>query len=92
MVIIPCHVDMNPGSRWRYQGVLHFIGFKKNNDVITKGEVIAKITVKPKNSINDPAIKGKMAVVRLKVPLIPAYIARLSLLVISSNMPCTEIA
>ena len=77
---------------WRYQGVLHFIGFKKNNDVITKGEVIVKITVKPKNSINDPAIKGKMAVVRLKVPLIPAYIARLSLSVISSNMPCTEIA
>ena len=72
--------------------MLHFIGFKKNNDVITKGEVIVKITVKPKKSINDPAIKGKMAVVRLKVPLIPAYIARLSLLVISSNMPCTEIA
>jgi hypothetical protein len=44
---------------WRYQGVLHFIGFKKNNGVITKGEVIVKITVKPKNSINDPAIMMK---------------------------------
>jgi hypothetical protein len=72
--------------------VLHFIGFKKNNDVITKGAIIIKITVKPKNSINVPAIKGKLAVVKHKVPLIPAYIARLSLLVISSNMPCTEIA
>ena len=70
----------------------HFIGFKKNNDVITKGAIIIKITVKPKNSINVPAIKGKIAVVKHKVPLIPAYIARLSLLVISSNMPCTEIA
>jgi len=83
---------MNHGSRWRYQGVLHFIGFKKNNDVINKGEIIVKIKVKPYDSINVPAIKGKMAVVRHKVPLIPAYIARLSLLVISNNMPCTEIA
>ena len=88
----PCHVDTHSGGRWRYQGVLHFIGFKKNNDVKISGETIVKIKVKPKNSINVPAIKGKMAVVRLKVPLIPAYIARLSLLVISNNMPCTEIA
>jgi len=43
----PCRVDMNPGSRWRYQGVLHFIGFKKKNAVITSGEIIAKIKVKP---------------------------------------------
>ena len=44
----PCHVDTDPGGKWRYQGVLHFIRFKKNDDVITRGEIIVKITVKPK--------------------------------------------
>jgi hypothetical protein len=88
---VPRRVDTYTVGAWRHQGRLHFIRFKKNNDVITRGEIIVKIKVKPSDSINVPAIKGKMAVVRLKVPLIPAYIARLSLFEISSKMSCREI-
>jgi len=65
--------------------------FKKKKLEKIIGVTSRNMALKPNFSISMPAKSGKKAVVKLRVPLIPAYMARLSLVVISSRMPSIEI-